>query len=299
VKASVVITNFETWPATVTCLRALERHSAAHIHEIVVVDDASTTPPPGDLPAGVRVLRNDVNRGYVASVNVGFRAVSGDWVLLLDSDAYPKMDVVLPLSRSFAADPAFGAIALQTVDTDGRPTATSYEEPDVVDFILGPRLDAVYVGLRQLVLEPARVLASCALAVRRSAFESIGGFDESFDFLDADFDFSMRLSRAGWQTCVDRSLVAFHVGSGSPQTRSRRVLRHYENRWRLLAKHQKLPFPAAVKTALSLRHLLEAQTLLVAIGATRGERRAFFREKLRVRRRLLGTVWSGYRHATG
>lgn len=297
-KTSVVITNYETWPATLTCLEALQRHSRRAIHEIVVVDDATRSAPPSKLPEGVRVVRNEVNRGYVASVNIGFSATSGDWVLLLDSDACPRMEVVEPLSRAFAAEPKLGAAALQTVDSDGRPTASSYEEPDALDLVLGPRLDGIYVKLKNFVADPPRVLASCALAVRRAAFDAIGGFDEAFDFLDADFDFSMRLSRAGWLTVVDESLVAFHAGSGSPQTLSRRVLRHHENRWRLLEKHGKLGFPAGVKGALALRHLCEAQTLLLAIGATRGERRAFFREKLRVRGRLLKTVWSGYRDAT-
>jgi GT2 family glycosyltransferase len=298
VKASVVITNYETWPATLTCLESLQRESGRAIHEIVVVDDASRSVPPSKLPAGVRVLRNEVNRGYVASVNIGFSAASGDWVLLLDSDACPRMDVVEPLSRTFAAEPRLGAVALQTVDSEGRPTASSYEEPDALDLVLGPRLAGIYVKLKNLVSDPPRVLASCALAVSKAAFESVGGFDEGFDFLDADFDFSMRLSRAGWRTVVDESLVAFHVGSGSPQSVSRRVLRHHENRWRLLEKHGKMRFSTGVKTALTLRHLCESQTLLLAIGATRGERRAFFREKLRVRGRLLKTVWSGYRHAT-
>ena len=298
-KASVVITNYETWPSTLTCLRALERHSAGSIEEIVVVDDGSRSAPPAELPGGVRVVRNEVNRGYVASVNVGFGAVRGDWVLLLDSDACPQMDVVEPISRAFASEADLGAIALQTVDEHGRPTASSYEEPDALALLLGPRLDGYYTKVRGLVTEPPRVLASCALAVRREAFEAVGGFDEAFDFLDADFDFSMRVSRAGFRTHVDPSLVAFHAGSGSPQSLSRRVLRCYENRWRLLEKHGKLPFPTALKAVLTLRHLTEAQVLLVAIGTSAGERRAFYREKLRVRRRLLETVWSGYRDATG
>jgi GT2 family glycosyltransferase len=299
VKASVVITNYETWPATLTCLQALERYSADSIHEIVVVDDASKSPAHAKLPGPVRVVRNEVNRGYVASVNVGFGEVSGDWVLLLDSDACPHMDVVDPISRAFATEPELGAIALQTVDEQGRPTASSYDEPDALALLIGPRFDGIYTSLRCLVTDPPRVLASCALAVRRQAFDDVGGFDEAFDFLDADFDFSMRVSRAGWQTHVEPSVVAFHAGSGSPQTLSRRVLRCYENRWRLLEKHGKLPFPTALKAALALRHVTEALTLLGVIGTSSGERRAFYREKLRVRRRLLETVWSGYRHATG
>jgi GT2 family glycosyltransferase len=34
-----------------------------------------------------------------------------------------------------------------------------------------------------------QLLHSCAIGIRRKAFDSIGGFDEDFDFLDADLDF--------------------------------------------------------------------------------------------------------------
>lgn len=297
-KVSVVITSHDTWPLTVRCVRALEKHSAGRIAEIVVVDDASSTPAPSDLPALARVIRNPSNLGYQASVNVGFRAVSGDWVLLLDSDAYPLMDVVEPLARSFAADPKLAAIALATVDERGRGTQTAQSEPQAFGFVLGPRLEGAYVRLRDFLREPKLVVFSCALGVRKSAFDAVGGFDEGFDFLDADLDFSMRLSEAGFRVMRDPSVLAFHRGSGSPQTQSKRVLRGYRNRWRLLAKHRKLSAPGALKLLLAVRHALEIETLLALLLVTpQGPRRELYAEKLRVRYKLGRAVWSGYREA--
>src|SRR5262245_7657286 len=125
VRSSVVITNYNTWPITLRCLRALERHTRGHIHEILVVDDGSDDPPPPELPASVRVVSNPENLGYAPSVNVGLREATGDWVLLLDSDAYPAMDVIEPLSRAFAAEHRLGAVGLQTVNERGGTTECS------------------------------------------------------------------------------------------------------------------------------------------------------------------------------
>jgi GT2 family glycosyltransferase len=298
VKVSVVITNYDTWPLTLRCVQALERHSRGLVSEIVVVDDGSKSPPPAELPDTVRVIRNPRNLGYQASVNVGFRAVSGDWVLLLDSDAYPLMDVVEPLERAFAADSRLGAVSLGTVDEHGRATVSAQDEPDAFGFLLGPRMEGPYMSLRRLWEGPKLVVYSCALAVRRAAFESVGGFDEEFDFLDADLDFSMRLSHAGWSIRLDPSLTVFHKGSGSPQTQSKRVLRCYRNRWKLLDKHRKLGPEGLLKATLLLRHLAEVETLLVMIGTAReASRRELYREKLRVRGRLIRSMWSGYRDA--
>ena len=46
-----------------------------------------------------------------------------------------------------------------------------------------------------------------------------------------------------------------------------------------------------MKTILALRHVAEAETLLLLIGLTRGERRELYREKLRMRWKLFRTVW--------
>ena len=295
--ASVIVTNYDTWALTERCVAGVNRHFSAGVREILVVDDGSSTPRPADLPANVRVIQNPRNLGYAASVNAGVAEARGDLVLLLDSDACPVMDLMDPLLRAFSAEPKLGAVAMQTVAEDGSPTQSSMDVPDAMTFLLGPRLDPYYIKLRNAVSEPLVVLFSCALAVRRSAFEELGGFDTGFDFLDADLDFSMRLSEAGWETRLDRSLLAIHEGGGSPQSQSKRVLRCYRNRWRLLEKHRALPAPTALKTVLALRHMAEAETLLMLIGVTRGERRELYREKLRMRWKLFRTVWGGYRDA--
>jgi GT2 family glycosyltransferase len=298
VKVSAVITNHNTWPLALRCVQALAAHSRQRLSQVVVVDDGSSTPVPAEMPDWVTVIQNPTNLGYQASVNVGFRAASADWVLLLDSDAYPLMDVVEPLTRSFVADPKLGAVALATVDERGRATQSAQAEPRTLGFVLGPRLEGVYVQARELWRPSQVVVYSCALAVRRAAFEEIGGFDESFDFLDADLDFSLRLSASGWKVRPDPSVVAFHRGSGSPQTQSKRVLRCYRNRWRLLEKHQKLGSPAAVKLAMALRHRAEIETLRVLLRVTPpGAKRDLYAEKLRVRHKLQKAVWSGYRGA--
>jgi len=295
---SVVITNHNTWPLTLRAVRGLERHCAGRFDEIVVVDDGSKTPAPPELPSAVRVIYNGTNLGYQASVNVGFRAVSSDLVLLLDSDACPVMNVVEPLRRAFEADPKLGAVALGTVDEAGRGTQSAQFEPQTAGFVLGPRLEGLYMRALEAVSPPRLVLYSCALAVRRAAFESVRGFDEEFDFLDADIDFSMRLSDAGWKSRLDPSIVAFHRGSGSPQSQSKRVLRCYRNRWRLLEKHQKLARRGPLKGLLGLRHLAEIETLVALLMLTPpGARRDLYAEKLRVRKKLIRTVWTGYRDA--
>ncbi|HET9690770.1 MAG TPA: glycosyltransferase [Acidimicrobiales bacterium] len=99
------------------------------------------------------------------------------------------------------------------------------------DALPGPRslarlvaaLDEPTVGAaeaRQLPLESPKLAAAgtgaapwaagCLLAVRRAAYEQVGGFDPAFFLHDDDVDLCWRLRRAGWQITYVPAAVGVH-----------------------------------------------------------------------------------------
>jgi GT2 family glycosyltransferase len=258
---------------------------------VVIVDDCSTDSPPG-FGAAVKIVRNVANRGYVASVNAGVSVSTGDIIVLLDSDARPLGDVVAPCLQAFGADPKLGALGFRTIDEGGVETGSSIPEPDVLGLLLGQRLDQARHQLRLRSGHARPLFFSCAIAFRRAAFDAVQGFDEHFDFLDADLDFSARLYEGGWVQRLEPRLVAVHEGGGSPQATAKRVVRFHRNRWRFLEKHGRLPPRVLFKTALAARHLAEFVTLQV-LGPLLLSREVLA-DKLLCRRELLSSVWSGY-----
>lgn len=290
---SALITNYNTWSLTALCIQELNRWSKGELTEILVVDDTSSESIPTGLPSNVRVVQNPQNCGYVASVNIGFSQLREDIILLLDSDAYPLTDLVTPLGQEFSANSRLGALGFHLVGSQGQPTGFGLAEPSVLGLLLGQQLEALWDSRFNSGKSRSLCLFSCALAVRRTAFEEIGGFDESFDFLDADLDFSMRLHAAGWHVQVEPSLTAFHEGKGSFQTTSTRVLRHHKNRWHLLDKHNLLHQKRILKAGLMVRHTLEYLFLRVA-GKRLIAEPEILADKLHSRQQLLHQVWSGY-----
>jgi GT2 family glycosyltransferase len=291
-RVSALITNYETWPLTQQGVRALMDLSSGKLSEIVVVDDASVATAPPELLSLVRVIENEKNVGYVTSVNRGFAAVSGDVVLLLDSDAYPLEDLVPTIQRAFTEEPRLGALGFNLVDREGRATGAHQGTPSAAGLVLGQQFESIYASRFRRTTNDAPIVYSCAIAVRRSAFQAVGGFDESFDFLDADVDFGMRLKQHGFQVRVDSKLNVVHEGGGSPQLTSKRVLRHHRMRWKLLQKHGLLPAPAALKCLLAARHAVEL-LVLGTVGA-RYFPRDVLEDKRKGRKQLLSEVWSGY-----
>jgi GT2 family glycosyltransferase len=247
-RVGVVITNCDTWSLTLRCLDRLAPFRAA-LSDVVVVDDASVTPGPATLPHGARLLRNPERQGYGRTLERGLRDLDADIAVVFDSDAYPLDDFTAELRALFSAEPRLGIAGFRTFDGEGNPTGSHEAEPSIAGLVLGQRLNALWSRFVRRRRGPISVF-SCAMALRKDAFDALGGLDQGFDFLDLDTDLSMRAHRAGWKVAHVPTLVAFHVGSGSAQKASHRVLRFYRNRWRLLRKFGKVQHPGLVRALM-------------------------------------------------
>jgi len=85
---SVVIPAYNS---AATLPRAIESVLAqsVHVHELIVVDDASTDGTPALMAAygkPVRYLRREQNAGVSAARNFGAQQATGDWLAFLDAD---------------------------------------------------------------------------------------------------------------------------------------------------------------------------------------------------------------------
>lgn len=89
----ILIPVFNAANEVVRCLEQIDQHTAK-IHNITIIDDASTDPLIGpildnwcDLRPNVRLIRNQQNLGFVDSINQGLENASGH-VVILNSDAF-------------------------------------------------------------------------------------------------------------------------------------------------------------------------------------------------------------------
>lgn len=290
---SALIPTYNSWDGAARCARAVLEHSGDRIDRILIVDDASDETQPDGLPKRVQVVRNETNQGVIRSENIGFSRLDTDIVVIFDSDARPLMDFVPGVRRQFRSNPRLGAMVFHLVDRNGHPTGAATLEPTVSHFLLGQRAGGFLDQLRRRVGSSRMCVHSCATAFRRAAYKDVDGFDEGFDFLDYDIDFSMRLHDAGWDVDKSDEVVAFHEGGGSPQSTSTRVLRWHRNRWRLLMKHEKVSQPILLKIGLFYRHSLEYGIIRVA-GPLIFRSHEEYMDKLSGRAALLRRVGNAY-----
>jgi GT2 family glycosyltransferase len=176
--------------------RGLESLLAQHCVglDIVVVGNGWQ---PVDLPDGVRALALPENVGIPAGRNAGVPVVSGDLLFFLDDDAsLPDPYFLRSVAERFAADRTLGLIQPRVVDPTGLAAPRRWV----------PRLrvgDPAEPG-------PATALWEGAVAIRRSLFESTGGWPEEFFYAHEGIDLVWRVWDEGFTAWYAADLIANH-----------------------------------------------------------------------------------------
>jgi hypothetical protein len=157
---------------------------------LTIVDNSQTgVGQPAPASGQVRVLRACERRSSYYARNRGARCAGGAWLLFLDADVEPAPDIIdRYLSVSPAARVGFLVGAVRDIrSADGQSES----------------LTSRYSRLRRLIdqrntLQMRRPYAKTAnCAVRRAAFEEVGGFADDVRS-GGDADLCLRLQEAGW-----------------------------------------------------------------------------------------------------
>jgi len=231
---SVLVVNHNAGPHLDHCLERLyelaEEWPAHYARlETVVVDNASTD---GSLEAlreleardsasepAVRLIASARNLGFGAACNLASRETAGRYLLLLNPDAWIDARSLGRLVEALDADSGLGVAAPALHYPDGSPQMGWAPHVGVVGEVIQTfrnRLEGATWNHRLLprflkpVLGTGWFSAACLL-VRRSAFEEVGGFDESFFLYFEDADLGFRLAREDWRQRQVEGARAWHV----------------------------------------------------------------------------------------
>lgn len=169
-------------------LRSLAAQDSDRPYEVIVIDDGSTDRTPAVIEAaGFRAIRHDAPRGPNAGRNEGIAAAAADLIALVDDDTRIPRGWLRALIDGAARNPeadAFGGPIRARLEGPA-PRACGREQPPITSLDLG---DAD---------REAELVWSANMALRRSAFERVGPFDERFTTGGDEEDWIRRLHAAG------------------------------------------------------------------------------------------------------
>lgn len=287
--ASAVVVNYNAGRQILECLKSLR--DQAPVNEVVVVDNASTDGSTEEVARAfpeARIIRNDRNLGFAAGANSGVSAARGSIIVLLNPDAVVEPGSAAALVRTIDAHPRAGIVGALVRNPDGSVQPTKRAFPSLRHAAMHGLLGLVWPnnpGTRAYTLADdsftqARTVdwvAATAIAIRREAFDAVGGFDEDFFFFVEDVDICRRLWDAGWEIWFEPQAVVVHVWGGSWTQQPLRFLwLHQRNLYRYFAKHRRGVMVLAspfVALGLGARFVFLAIRWLITRRSVPGHRR--------------------------
>lgn len=191
---------------------------------VVVVDNASSDASVHCAQrAGAHVILNTQNEGYGRANNQGVRAAKmAEWCLIMNPDAVVDRDCLSILLQAAEQHPNAAVLAPRLVEPDGRRFVHG---KSVLSDAASTQDEAEAAAEGHQLVE--FVSGACFL-VRRSAFLSVGGFDERIFLFYEDDDLCFRLREAGFELVLVGDAVARHARGASTEPGPGRIFR---SRW--------------------------------------------------------------------
>jgi GT2 family glycosyltransferase len=210
---SIVLATHNRRDVILSTLQRLGELRSSQVSEILTVDNASSDGTADaiatDFPS-IELVRLAENHGSCAKAFGADRA-SGDIILFLDDDSYPREGSLNRMVEHFEANHRLGAAGFRVHLPDGRRESSA--------------LPHVFVG--------------CGVGFRRSAYESVGGLDRDLFMQAEEYDLCFRMMADGWDVECFNDLHVEHLKT--PRSRLSERTCFYDTRNNLLVTARYVP----------------------------------------------------------
>lgn len=228
---SIVIVSWNVRNLLHDCLESILDNQGQMSLEIIVVDNVSGDGTPEMLnqhfPA-VQLIQPGENTGFSKGNNIGIRASSGKFVLLLNPDTLIVGPALQTLADFLTRSPTTGVIGPQLLNEDGSVQSSIRRFPTVMTGFFESTWLQSYTPRR--ILEhyyisdhnPEEIrqvdwLQGAALLVRQETIADVGLLDEQFFMYSEELDWQRRIKEAGWDIVYYPQAQIMHYGGKSSE----------------------------------------------------------------------------------
>jgi GT2 family glycosyltransferase len=182
------------------CLRAISAMRPSPLERILAMDGPGEGLEAAAAAAGFRAQGCAVPSGPAAARNAGARGARGDVLLFLDSDVVAPSDLLATLDDVFREHPQAAAV-IGSYDATPR-------EPSLVSRYR----NLLHHHVHQTAHETAFSFWAGCGAIRRTEFERLGGFDDSYTAPSVeDIELGYRLRARGGEIRLAKRLQVTHL----------------------------------------------------------------------------------------
>lgn len=269
---SVIIVNYNTTNLTIQSIESVHKFCKNNTFQIILVDNASTDRSIENIlvqyPKIITIF-NSTNLGFGAANNIGIKIAKGEFVFLLNSDAYLVSDAMnsfCKFMRTLGNEHV--AICGAELLLENRKPGTSFGNfPTLFGSIssLGFRYLYSRYYLRHLAIGVANFseqnkvvdyISGANLFIRSSVIQELGGFDENFFLYFEETELAYRFKKAGYISMILPEIKIVHLEAGSTNGFNYKSYEHYHRSKQLFYKKAYGNFMAAIFRPIDLLNML-------------------------------------------
>lgn len=170
----------------------------------------------------VRIVELTANFGFAGGYNSGLKHINAEVFILLNSDIEVTPEWTAPLIGAMHADKTVGAVVpkikahQKTSHFEYAGAAGGYLDKFGYAFCRGRIFDEIEIDQGQYDTKREVAWGSgCALVVRATLFQGLGGFDHSFFAHYEEIDLCWRIRQAGYCIYALPESTVYHLGGGT------------------------------------------------------------------------------------
>jgi len=227
---SVILVSYNTAEMSVEALNALFASQGEFTLEVFVVDNASKDDSVARIKKAfpqVTLIENSVNVGFGRANNQVLDLVSGDYILLLNTDAFIQPDTIAKTIQYAEAQPKCGVLGVRLIGRDGeqQPSCRYFPTPFNL-FAYGFGLDRWLPNLQMVedanwnpaVTKSCDWVPGCYYLVRKQVIAQVGLFDPRYFLYSEEVDHCFAVKEAGWQVVYFADVSVVHLGGESAKS---------------------------------------------------------------------------------
>lgn len=238
IEVSIIIVNYNSTKMCVDAVRSIATHCMGDNHEIIVIDNNSNKADKmalAEISGFCKVLYNPENVGFGRANNIAASMAAGSHLLFLNPDTLALNDIAALFHNSLTELETKYQVGIlgcyqRNQDMSFNHSSGSFTSHHYTAFLKNEFRQNILKQLREPLRKlskekakkenPARepelqkvdwVNGAC-LFIKKSVFESIGGFDGDFFLFSEEVDLQKRLANKGYEQFLvtEPSIIHLH-----------------------------------------------------------------------------------------
>lgn len=224
---SVIIISYNTCNLTLQSIESVYKLTQGVDFEVIIVDNNSTDESVTQIKLRfpeVVLIENNVNEGFGRANNRGANVAKGEFLFLLNSDAYLTSNSILEFYNYMKQHSNVGVLGGELSTGKDYPTVSYGNLPSLFEYFSYLGFKKFYPNYFETKLASGIVnktqdiktvgyVNGADMFIRKSVFDNVGGFDSDFFLYFEETELSYRIQKAGFKSVILPSEKIIHLVS--------------------------------------------------------------------------------------